>query len=762
MDSTRLSITYRPLRIGWAVKSGDREAFRTAVKSNSALWGGGYNPILIADAPEACDALIEEFRLDLILAVSTGPEIDALLLRHKHLIDPFHGRGIFVRGSSDFCYVLDVQNLLHHHQSSHKPIEDTYTIYTWDQSDTLSDVLLATFGQYPDLSSTGIPYLDILRSGVTCTDAAIAKGANLSSDHYRAHTINLLSRSFVEERRSLRQHGSYHGFFVGDSSSLPDLIYFWNLRARAIEVVFVDVREPHRFTDVMNGWNRDLSQMISRNPRQSIEDHNVCAWARREIMETREFLDLQTTYQFTPMSIDESLSADIRERVPMCVIGETTVTAFEADGEDGIRLSFSLSGKPFSEHAYFLNQHLIASLGRIYSGDRNETHTYAPPYIPQLNEYYARSTQIRHDCFRSEPEGNGIVITSTKGELTVKALNIEELVNQMFGLASYRAVPSYAGLASRQLLKHLGGAQGARVLKISGARRLIKQFGPLDPFTKATALKTIGARDPLDPTISFLDYQDLYIEQRPGDTPLTPESVFSFMVERRLYRVGLELNCPSCRMNSWASLETLEHNMTCDLCGHVYNASRKIADNDAFQFRRSGILGAEKNAHGAIPVCLTIQQLDTAFRSGMGTGFFCTSLNLDPINGAQGPCCESDLIWICPDLNSNKVVVIIGECKDAGAINQRDVSNMIAVADAFPPKKFQVYILLSQLTSFTDSQKELAKSINSNGRVRAIMLSQHELEPYHIYDRATSLRDFQKYVSSAQELANVTKILYLS
>jgi hypothetical protein len=38
---------------------------------------------------------------------------------------------------------------------------------------------------------------------------------------------------------------------------------------------------------------------------------------------------------------------------------------------------------------------------------------------------------------------------------------------------------------TRQLLARLGGVDGARVFKIPGVRRLLKQYGPTQAFTKA-------------------------------------------------------------------------------------------------------------------------------------------------------------------------------------------------------------------------------------------------------------------------------------
>jgi len=37
VDTIRVDISYRPLRIGWAIQAGDLEAFRSAVRLSYAL-----------------------------------------------------------------------------------------------------------------------------------------------------------------------------------------------------------------------------------------------------------------------------------------------------------------------------------------------------------------------------------------------------------------------------------------------------------------------------------------------------------------------------------------------------------------------------------------------------------------------------------------------------------------------------------------------------------------------------------------------------
>lgn len=70
MDTVRVDICYRPMRLAWAIESDDADAFRCAVQFSNSFWGGRYNPIIFVDQEAAADRLIDAFRPDLIWPLS--------------------------------------------------------------------------------------------------------------------------------------------------------------------------------------------------------------------------------------------------------------------------------------------------------------------------------------------------------------------------------------------------------------------------------------------------------------------------------------------------------------------------------------------------------------------------------------------------------------------------------------------------------------------------------------------------------------------
>lgn len=370
---------------------------------------------------------------------------------------------------------------------------------------------------------------------------------------------------------------------------------------------------------------------------------------------------------------------------------------------------------------------------------------------------------IQYDRLRIEPGRVGLVINAADTDSFLYALPVTELMEHVFEMAGFKAEPSPAGLITRQLIARLGGLQGSRVFKIPGVRRLLKTHGPGASFTKNSALQLIASNDPDNPDAKFDDHDDLYIEPRPIGTKLEPSAVFSHLVENGLFRIGVNLTCQSCRMASWIALDTLKQQVLCELCGDEYDATRQLV-NSKWYFRRSGVLGREKNAEGAVPVVLTLQQLETNLGFITDDSMYSPSLNLLPMEGCDAPKCEVDLVWIIARDYRRKTAIILGECKDKGPIKldefEKDVENLCRVADALPKKRFETFVLLTKLAPFTPEEIEVAKTFNDNYQHRIILLTARELEPYHIYERTKLEFDINEYGTSPEDLAQTTAMIY--
>jgi hypothetical protein len=756
MDTTRVDICYRPLRIAWAIHSEDRESFRRAVRLTHTLWGGRFNPIVMADRPEEAKQLVERFRADVIWPVGDAAAVKDLPKQFPHLINPFLPAMLFLpeKDRRTRAHVLDIHNMLVHYQ--HTPEwkavdEQGVRTITWAPDDPLADTFLMQHGAYPPAAEIGIDYAEILCQATMAINLCIDKTVPIATEIYDHVSLGYLTRLGVLHRHySIRPGWDYAGFFVGDAANLDDLVRFWNIRAADIQLHFVDPAHLPRYAAIMPKLGQRLRADLSH-----LDEHRrkVAVWSRAGKID-----DALKIFQGESVSACAIADDDHWIRVlrpPMMIFGEASSLGVFGTENGKMKASFSLSDKPFSSDRWFYTQHLVASVS-LFGGD--EQQTFHPPYVPELNEFLARTMYFPYNKLRIEPERLGIIIRAADHDSFLYALPVPALVERLFEMAGLRAKLSGGGLITRQLIARLGGVNGARVFKIPGVRRLLKQYGPTQAFTKSAALSLIGGKDQNNPQARFKDHEDLYIEPRKHGSRLTPAMVFTYLVEKGLLRMGAELTCPTCALPSWIALDTLKQSNVCELCGSPFDATRQLVD-ERLHYRRTGVLGLEKNSQGAIPVALVLQQLDVNL-SGI-RAMYAPSYDLAPNAGVDLPPCEVDLFWINPDTYPNPAQVILGECKDEGCgIDARDVDNLRRIADALPAHRFETFILFAKLSPFSPDEIALAKTLNGPYRRRVILLTARELEPFYIYDRTQKEMGITSYGRSPDELTDVTAQLY--
>ena len=627
------------------------------------MWGGRFNPILVTDREDELRRLVDLFRVDLLWPIGeTEDNAKKFLQKFPYLIKPFIFNSPFI-GEKEHkrAQLLDIHNMLVYLRD--KPEWEALNtrglrVYTWKSDDPLADVFLIQLGAYPDPKETGIEYLEMLTEAAEATEHQLESETPIPAQVLDHPNIASLSRHGLKQHYGVRNDRNNPGFFAGDATNLEDLICFWNLRAANVALLFVDSNHAPRYTTIIPEWEKWIREMVAGRHEW---DRHVSVWSRRDNME--ELLKPFGEMRLTRCRVSAPLWNGKNVRAPMMHFGETSVLGVMTKESGKPKVSFALSDKPFSTDHWFYTQHLAASLsfsGGLYD---DEHHTLGPPYLPELNEFYSRSMHFHYDKLRIEPERIGLVIDVRDHDSFLYALPVADLMTRIFDMAGFSSQLSSGGLITRQLIARLGGIDGARPFKIPGVRRLLKTYGPTAAFTKSTALQLIGAKDPDNPGAQFSDHEDLFIEARPHDTKLKPIDAFTYLVDKGLFRIGVQLTCPNCRMASWTPLDALKQQVVCELCGQEHDSTRQKIDGE-WHYRRTGILGAEKNAQGAVPVILTLQRLATTIERLLEGSVYSPSLDLVPKDGMDRPTCEVDFVWLIPRPYPRKTVVILAECKD--------------------------------------------------------------------------------------------------
>lgn len=762
METARIDINYRPFRVGWAIHSGDFDAFRRAVKYNSALWGGRYNPILFIDREEETSMLVNLFKPDAIISIYK--EKDKYTEKYNYLANPLWGENIFVKGSGQpgdrsFSHLLDIINLLENrwNKPEWKVIKEKgVCLPRWEKTDSLADVFLSQFGDYPDVEEVGTDYRTILLDATEGKEKYWAPSDAIPEDMIIHPNISFFTKYGLEEKYRIFPCCNNYGYYLGNVSNLDDLVTFWNLRACSIYLFFVDPNYIERYKNILPAIEKSMCESVKRFFRPS--DRRLFIWTLNVPKEDclKCFSDQGLHYQ--PISKFTWNGENVV--VPSMLLGKASSLGIVSDKYQTPQLSFSLTERPYCSESFFYNQNLIISIN-VMGLYKEQGYTWSLPYIPEKNVDFSIAMNSLHEKLRIEPDRIGILIDANDDQITISAVSKSFIISKVFELAGYKTTLSPAGLLTKQLLTQLKNPQGARAFKIFGVRQLIKEHGPSQHFSYNTAIKTIPQKDTNNFAMNFKEHADLYLRPRTKGVSLCPQEVLSYLVEMGLYRIGKELKCPICRLTSWISLDILRQEVCCEMCGNKYDATPQLVRNGEWHYRRSGIMGKEKNVHGSIPVLLTMQQLHTCLNRMPDENIYIPSTELELKNSEKTEKCEVDFIWFIAKADYFKSCIILAECKDQEEIDKNDVENLKKVAMNFPENRFKVFILLSKLSSFTKDEIILAQNLNKEMENRVILLNTRELEPYDIYERTTSETGITGHSFNPEEMAKVTRLTYL-
>jgi hypothetical protein len=236
-----------------------------------------------------------------------------------------------------------------------------------------------------------------------------------------------------------------------------------------------------------------------------------------------------------------------------------------------------------------------------------------------------------------------------------------------------------------------------------------------------------------------------------------PDGAFSYLLQRGVFRAGLRLLCPNCELESWIHLDEIRTVSRREYCGRDFNITGQLKDRD-WAFRRSGLFGKDDHQGGGIPVALTLQQLQTALHSHVLA--YTTGTELEP-GGAAIQKCETDFVLLAESLPERTLQVAIGECKGSLPITEDDVRNLALVADALTAGgDCEAFVVFAKTTQFTAEEVERCKAAQGKYERRVILLSNRELEPYFMYERADKQFEIHSVAVTLEDMVRATENIY--
>jgi len=737
------------MRIGWCILENDFVELREAIQLTHILWGGAYNPIIpVGDDTTLAEQLVSTFRVDYLVPISDHKIIKDFIDRFRYLPDPFLHKGIILdhgdgnKNTQALNIYHPIKHLFEEHFKSNPSPTFTAHLYDWHSDDPLSDVLLMTIGQYPDETITGTPYNKLVTEYLSGKTTQLLESDSVPPGLFNILSPNTLSRHDINLDPRGGSIVAKDGFYLGKIDDFFDLIHYWNLRAANNYILFYDSDYKDRFDECRSEFLKSLrSRPKGRLP---IENH-IGIWSKSS---TDEDVKAEFTNSIICHRVGEHTWNGFNVRVPATYINETSVLANIPTDDNSKYFLVPLAEKPyFSDIVDHYSEHLIVSIDFGVRFSNNSDSTLNTPYLPQLNEYYGRNLHFKWNQVRVGIDGIGIIIDACDNDVSLKILGVFSLFEAIFKCANLKINQSTPGLIAKRIINQLGGyIQDCRILKITGVRALIERYKPDTSFKKAAALKIIGENN-------FEDFKSLFVK---GKSVTSPHDIFNDLVKLLIFRSGIKLACDHCKLSFWCSIDDIKTVTICQYCGKEIHITPQI-ENDGWHYRRTGLFGKDNSQEGSIPAILTLLTLDTILHSH--EMIYTTATEITPGDQPDEQC-ETDFICLTKDHRTNNVQIAIGECKTRNDIEEDDVDKLLSVAERLEALGLEVYIIFAKLCDFTQEEIDLCKKVNSQYKTRLILLTDKELEPYHLYDTTEGKDKFSRFTHDLEGIANVTRTLY--
>ena len=152
-----------------------------------------------------------------------------------------------------------------------------------------------------------------------------------------------------------------------------------------------------------------------------------------------------------------------------------------------------------------------------------------------------------------------MLVPTHTSDITLRALPSLQLTDPSLGKFGVTAKPSQAGLVTSRLIAQSVGIEDCRIFKIEGVRTLIAKYRPEQHFDRTRANKLIGNFDEAIRQMRFETFEDLFIAPREHRRKLQPQDALDQLLERGVFRVGLELKCSNCVLAFWQPLDDVKN-----------------------------------------------------------------------------------------------------------------------------------------------------------------------------------------------------------
>ena len=655
-------IALRPLRLGILVRHGDFEGLWKAVRYNTCLWGGYFNPIIpVRDAdllsreergvfdPPLADYLVQAFEVDLLYPISDEATLKSFSEARGHLEWPLGERLVSDEGTRHgHLTLLDVKPIVRGLRSSPSS-ELEWAVASLPIEGWRANFVRIMCGDV-DGAELGTDTLRRIYSELRPSETIVREGLPLDLRLVTARWPIHLSTVALERFRP--RHGwTNPGVVLGDATNFDDLVAFWNLRAAGNDVTFFPT---HAMTDAQPLMKAHIARVSERGV--DALDGPAIWYVRNDdpgvpvdeapIAEAKKLLGSNRAQPFGGSTWN---GLNIK---PVRVAGdwESVVAHFRTSYGESAWLDTQLPGPAFDRPLLDRWNRWQRLALDVSGGDfkiAGSLFTLSFPPLPRMNTFIDQG----HAGARVRKDRVSFFIRAESSVFPLRPVAFGSVMREVLAHCGFSMRDSVPGKYSRRVIELMGGVEGCRVLKMPGVRKLLTSKAARTGIGAKAAREIICDRNPVTRKNSFSEL-GLFLDGERAD----PAIALRHLVKKGILRPGVALECPKCGERTWYAMTRLRTQVRCECCGAMSGSESRLEDRLPIAYRIAPLWRKAAVQYGVIPVTLALWRLEEA--PGIGSGRYITSAEL---SGHQVEM-EVDFLGLIEEPD-RRPMLLAGECK---------------------------------------------------------------------------------------------------
>ena len=733
MTRGTVKVKLRPIRLAFLVNPKDKESLLKAIKINTFLWGGMYNPIIPTykqisskwkkfpyeknlSAKSVVSGYLDNFDPDYVVPIGECVNYN-LDIGYRKKIDDVSDILASIEEDGVPSYGIGLFEVLSHFIETELKFErrSPLDICVPRFSTRFHLFFASVFGEF-----TGNIDSIFWKNFAGALDAKkIDCFASTYAELFDPKKIFLgrMTQFYIKTRGR-----SEPCIFFLDATKSLDIIDYWNLRAIGWNVIPI----PKQFaqSDKTMKFARDF---VAENyiPRYSNPEtyHHITVLRSRSISETehQQFSDSLDISRSDETRKESKISRQISypriwdewargpDHVECCELVTDTDEYDISENEETIRFK-TLDPEFVSIHYAVCDASRFANEidFKLY-GDKE----LRAEVIPESEVELARAID-KFDFLHWRISKSGLVYLSAHSDNTVNLSlpQAEEIFTRWMKLKGWTAELSSAGRIAKQMILQLGGVEGTWILAQEGIIQLLRKMNSSDEtltelhkeiLKLQRLLKQNDLHTAEQEVESFVkDLKKIQLQLGGDGKSLLEEHVrneiqqitnrlgyeiedaadriIQQLVDAKVIQLGLEAQCPVCTQRSWYSVKETDYELQCSSCLTQFSlphASKEIK----WSYRPLGPFSLPNHAQGAYTVLLTLRFFSGfSLLKGATTPLMSFTAQRDEIE------IEADLALFFQEskYRNTKTEVIFIECKTFNSFRQKDVDKMADLGKAFP------------------------------------------------------------------------------